>query len=273
MFIHPEECPVLGDPGFRREASESGAAGLVSYKTSVTVTPSPRDITVFRHELRLRRMRRSVKMSAELLQQEACDKGCRTRAALFTGTYRDDEDWQPWHITAFISRVRAWLARKGHHCLYLWVLELTKSGRTHYHVMFWLPKGLTLPKPDKRGWWPWGLTRIEWARSPVGYLVKYSSKGVDGNQLPKGARLHGCGGLSLQSRRLRAYRLLPAWVRDVFTLEDRPARPPGGGWVSRLTGHFEPSRWRLLDHCPRWSWVRIVEVASVTKVAFVTSAA
>ena len=58
---------------------------------------------------------------------------------------------------------------------YVWVLELTKRGRPHYHVLFWLPKGVSMPKADKQGWWKHGMTRSG-GHSPVGYLCKYTSK-------------------------------------------------------------------------------------------------
>jgi len=260
----------------------AGLPGLVSFTTSVTHPPSSpqeppeeinrvfrsgtinqdgsQEITLYRHEGRLKRMRGSVRASAELLHQEAHTGGYRTRAVLVTLTYRPDVDWGTRQVTAFIRCVRAWLVRRGAGCRFVWVLELTQAARPHYHVLFWLPKGLTLPKPDKQGWWPWGLTRIEWARSAVGYLVKYASKGVDGTQLPKGARLHGCGGLSAAGRSLRTWRLCPVWVQECLSVEDRPVRARGGGWVSRLTGQFEPARWRLAGHCPRWSWVRFAPV-------------
>ena len=68
---------------------------------------------------------------------------------------------------------------KGIFIHYVWVLELTKRGRPHYHVLFWLPRGISMPKADKQGWWRHGMTNTVPARSPVGYLCKYTSKGID----------------------------------------------------------------------------------------------
>jgi hypothetical protein len=260
----------------RAAAGGLGAAGpgLVSLETSVTRpsgdsgNPSqvPEVVEIDRHQARLKRMRRSVQAAAELLQAESQDSGRRWKSAMVTLTYRPDVQWEPGQATAFVRRVQSYLFRRGVPCCFVWVLELTQAGRPHYHVLFWLPRGLTLPKPDKQGWWLHGLTRIEWARSPVGYLVKYASKGIDGEELPKGARLSGCGGLSFAGRCVRSWRLCPAWVREIFTVEDRPVRAPGGGWLSRLTGAFEAARWRLEAHGPGWSWTRFVRIVPVGEV-------
>ena len=102
---------------------------------------------------------------------------------------------------------------------YVWVLELTKRGRPHYHVLFWLPKGVSMPKADKQGWWKHGMTRSEWAHSPVGYLCKYTSKGIDFDswgKLPRGGRLYGHGGYTPAMRITRAWRVAPAWVRELI---------------------------------------------------------
>lgn len=214
---------LLGHPDGalgRVSGTERGPVGpgLVSPETSdkradlgsQDLRPSPGSVTVFRHDGRLRRMRGSVQSAAQLLQEEAQAHGHRCKAAMLTLTYRPEVDWSPRHVTGLLKNVREWHKRRGHVCRYAWVLELTEAGRPHYHVLFWLPRGLTLPKPDKQGWWPHGMTRIEWARSPVGYLVKYASKGIDGDELPKGARLSGCGGLSGAARAVRSWRLCPA---------------------------------------------------------------
>lgn len=208
-------------------------------------------------------MQRSVRTAAELHADETQRGGFRCKAAMVTLTYAPEIAWEPRHVTGLLKAVRQYLARRGHACRFVWVLELTQAGRPHYHVLFWLPRGLSLPKPDRQGWWPHGSTRIEWARSPVGYLCKYASKGCEECQLPKGARLCGLGGLSAEGRRVRSWRLCPAWVREVFGVDDRPIRAPGGGWLSRLTGDWEPPRWRLVARAPDWSWLRFAPVCGL----------
>lgn len=204
-------------------------------------------------------MRRGVLTAGQLLEDEAQAGGFRYRVAMLTLTYAPGVDWQPRHVTGCVQRIRQWLGRRAAGCRFVWVLELTAQGVPHYHVLIWLARGLTLPKPDKQGWWPHGLTRIEWARRALGYLAKYASKGTTG-ELPRGARLYGNGGLSAAGRAERSWRLCPAWVLERFTREDRPRRAVGGGWFSRLTGDWAPSPWRLVGHGPAWSWVALAWV-------------
>lgn len=164
---------------------------------------------------------------------------------MLTTTYREDGQWSPRHVSELLQNVRHWLARRGHRLRYAWVLELTKRGRPHYHVLVWLPRGLTLPKPDKQGWWRWGMTRIEWVKRAVGYAAKYASKGETG-ALPKGARLYGCGGHTGQALREFRWWKLPVWLRDQVTPDDRCRPMRGGGWVSMASGEVYASLWRVI---------------------------
>jgi Protein of unknown function (DUF3296). len=42
------------------------------------------------------------------------------------------------------------MERRGHKLPYVWVAELQKRGALHYHVLLWLPRGLTLPNPTSK---------------------------------------------------------------------------------------------------------------------------
>jgi hypothetical protein len=165
---------------------------------------------------------------------------------MVTLTYRDVSGWSPRHVSEFLQRVRVWLKRRGHTFRYVWVAELQQRGAVHYHVLVWLPRGLTLPKPDKQGWWTHGSTNICWARKPVGYLCKYASKleSKAGEDFPPGARLHGRGGLD-ELRAVSAWWSLPGWARELFGVADQVRRAVGGGLVSRRTGAFFPSPFRV----------------------------
>jgi hypothetical protein len=183
---------------------------------------------------------------------------------MVTLTYANEWLFEKRQVTAFLKHCREYLKARGHGFRYVWVMELTKAGVPHYHVVIWLPRGITLPKPDKRGWWPWGHTRIEWARKPVGYLIKYASKAEADAKFPKGARLHGRGGLSLSGRLRVSWRRLPEYIRDVWGTDHKPTRAEGGGWISRLTGEFIASPWRLVGRCDAWTWLEFERVEGAT---------
>ena len=157
---------------------------------------------------------------------------------MVTLTYRDDVDWSPRQVSNYLKCVREWARRKGIFIHYVWVLELTKRGRPHYHVLFWLPRGISMPKADKQGWWRHGMTNTVPARSPVGYLCKYTSKGIDFDswgKLPRGGRLYGHGGYTPKMRITRAWLVAPAWVRELIDEMDG-VRRVGCYWVNRVSG-------------------------------------
>lgn len=190
-------------------------------------------ITIDPRAVRLARMKRNVLTTARLFQTDPLLAGHRYRVAMLTLTYRDGVLWEPSHVRALLNRIKVYLSRLGHKVRYLWVAELTKRGRMHYHVLFWLPKGLTLPKPDKRGWWPHGMTSIEWAKKPVGYLAKYASKGTPDATFPRGARISGSSSLEFSDACCRRWWMLPGWARAAFGPSDDLRRAPAGGWFTR----------------------------------------
>lgn len=197
-------------------------------------------------------MRRATHKGADLLTNALQVGGFRFKPAMLTLTYRDDTEWSPRHMSELLKRMRHWLARRGHRLRVCWVAELTVRGRVHYHACIWIPKGIKFPKPDEQGWWPHGMTRIEWANRPISYMVKYTSKGEDQFLLdengrwrrsvfPKGCRIHGRGGLEVAERRIVSWWCLPRYVREHFTEEGcRVIRADGGGWVDKDTGEWIP---------------------------------
>ena len=224
---------------------------------------------------RLKRMKKAVLTSGRL-HQDFIKRGFRFKPAMLTLTYRPGVEWEAKHVSALVTHVRNWFKR--HRCgglRYVWVLELQKNGHPHYHIMFWLPKGRTLPKPDKQGWWPHGSTRVEWVKKAVGYLSKYVSKGFAGDghklTLPSGARIYGVGGLDAIQRDEKSWWMSPAWVREIWSIEDRPRAAIGGGWMALRTGDWRPSPYEVriyggsihvakredvyvyLDDCIEWS--------------------
>lgn len=153
------------------------------------------------------------------------------RVALITLTYARDGMWEPQHISALIKNYREWFRRnaKGKEipeCHYVWVMELTEIGRPHYHIVMWMPRGVTPPFPDEQGWWPHGMTQAKFAHSPVGYIVKYASKleTKSGIHVPKKARLWGYGGPKMAERGQVAFANAPRWLKGVIHHESFPRK-------------------------------------------------
>lgn len=225
--------------GGTREAKPT--TGLVSLKTSDTYIPQT--VVIDTEQARCTRLRRSILVAAGLINHIA--KAERLKPAMLTLTYRDVAGSSPRDISELIKRVRQWMERRNHTMRYVWVAELQARGALHYHLILWLPKGLTLPKPDKQGWWPHGSTRIEWARYPIGYLIKYTSKFDTKGGLPKGARLHGSGGLDPSAQEIRRWFNLPTWLKHLAGVSSRFMRVKGAGLVDRATGICVQSPWRV----------------------------
>ena len=242
----PPKSEISSESSSKRAKGEAESSGFIHSSTSDTRSSY---FYVDKYMARARKMKCGVITSARLHEEELKYKkgGYRWKAAFLTLTYKDISAWKPKHITSLIKSIREYLKRKGIEFRYLWVAELQKRGAVHYHLIVWLPKGLSLPKPDKRGWWPHGMTNIQWAKNAVGYVAKYASKGEDSAyDFPKGLRLHGCGGLGVVSRIERAWWAFPKWVRDYFTDKTcRIKRPQGGGILNWDTGEFITSPYRV----------------------------
>ena len=237
MTIFYGEKPFVATSATQKtfESRGSEATGLVSILTSDTdyklQLPCP-------EYLRLKRLQKSVRISAQVIQDTLQRSRVKYKAHMVTLTYRDDVDWSPRQVSNYLKCVREWARRKGIFIHYVWVLELTKRGRPHYHVLFWLPRGISMPKADKQGWWRHGMTNTVPARSPVGYLCKYTSKGIDFDswgKLPRGGRLYGHGGYTPKMRITRAWLVAPAWVRELIDEMDG-VRRVGCYWVNRVSG-------------------------------------
>lgn len=238
---------------------EPARLGLVSSQTSGT--PGRSLILVDREKSRLNRLRCSVLTAARLHVAQRP----RWKVAMLTLTYAPGHDWSAGQISDLVRHIRQYLKRKGIAMRHAWVQEFTKKGRPHYHLLLWLPLGITLPKPDKRGWWPYGMTKIEWARNAVGYIAKYASKADSLFPPARGARMHGNGGVSsdpvmfdrggqvqphLVSGRLeQRWWKLPQWLRDDVEPSDRIRRAAarsGGGFVHPDSGEVYRSPWVVI---------------------------
>jgi len=215
-------------------------------------------------------MRRTVKSAAEYIQAQCDASNHRWYAAMITATYTDDAFWSPNDIGKLTRSIQKYAWRKWRVVVpYVWVIETTKKGRPHYHVMVWLPSGKRLPMPDRQGWWPHGMTSIDGksrnkgkgqknpVRSAVAYLVKYASKANSECPFPRGARICGKGGLTPVNRLKMAWRGLPEYVRDQLGLHDRPTRVRGGGFAPRSFAEYVTDSvwsWGKRDYVVRGYW-------------------
>jgi len=236
------EAPVAG-----REAAAPGL-GLVVPSTSDTRS------TLVASEMRVRRVRNRVGHATSLFADVGrLWPGQRVKAWFVTLTYRADRAWSPRDITAYIKAYRAWCARHGVLCRYLWVAELTQVGRVHYHIVTWLPVRLAHPKPDKKGFWPHGWSQRDVAKG-MGqragfYCAKYISKGErQGHKYPRGCRVFGFGGLDQLGRRSMAYESSPAWFRGAVKWIGQKVRRVGSVIFSGEGADVQavPSPWRLI---------------------------
>lgn len=235
-----DSLSLEGEAASLSERSEraigSPSPGLVSLSTSDT---KPGQIVIEPYISRQRKLRRGLIGAANLVEEELQEGGIRYRAALAHLTYAPGSDYTPLQIADALKRLRGWCERRGYWHRYVWRLEFgERSGRLHYHVMVWLPKGATMPKWDKQGWWPHGMTRMEWAKRPVGYLAKYASKAAacaSDEFNTKGARWWGVGGLSPAMKLSLRITMAPAWVRRIWKrMDDTCAvvkRLPFGWWL------------------------------------------
>lgn len=193
------------------------------------------------------RLYRNVGVAAKLHSLSISSKKTHN-VVMVTPTYAKDT-WQPSHIRDYIQCVRVWMKRRtGQPLRYIWVAEIQNKnnrGVIHYHALFFMPKGITMPKADKQGWWPHGSTRTEKAVAPVRYVMKYASKFDSKKGFPKGARTYGIGGLDKTFSRTRRWFNLPAFVKARASISDQWERAVGGGWLDRATGEVWPSEWGL----------------------------
>lgn len=169
---------------------------------------------------------------------------------MITLTYARAGEWQPYHVSQLNERLKKWAWRRGFSIPGVWVAEIqpgryrdTGESVVHYHLIIWVPMGVTVPNPDKQGWWPHGFTRTERARSAVGYLTKYASKG-DSGAFPRGLRLSGGFGITQSGRQVRRWLCMPGWlVQRAGGSFQRITRLPGGIFVSEETGECWRSPW------------------------------
>ena len=230
--------------------ASAASPGLVPYKTTAhqqTVNLAPSAVA----DRRVRSLKRSVWASGHLHALAELD--CLVSVPWFvTLTYRGENDWRPVHMARAIKGFRNWCRSRGAACRYTWVAELQRRGAVHYHLLAWLPAGVTMPHWDRptktrRGerapFWTHGMTETDKARSGVGYLMKYLSKLGELTRFPKGLRLYGIGGLTKEGREVRAWFNLPQWAKEAYGVGELTRRV--SSLVVRATGEVLPPVWRI----------------------------
>lgn len=238
-------------------AHEARAArGLVSVSTSgFAALPTAyrwqeQCITIDRAQARVTRLRKGVGVGAKCLLN--LGEGDHGNNVMVTLTYRGtNDDWKPRHVSDYIRAVRKWFAHRcpGQRLKYLWVAEIQDGKRRtdrigrgviHYHAIFFLPAGVSMPPADKRGWWPHGFTNTEKGRAPVAYLMSYAKKADSKNigGFPRGSRLYAVGGLDAPGAAIKRWALWPAYVQGNASINDRFRPAAGGGYRNDATGEL-----------------------------------
>lgn len=223
-------------------AHKAQPLGLVFNETKRT-QPGER-LEINTQAKRIKRMRTAVEHSARMIDFSCVGGGRRWNKKFLTLTYADVDGWEPGHIRDFSQRLRMWCKRRGLPLRAVWVSELQQRGAVHYHMVVWLPRGYMIPKPDRVGWWQYGMTNVKTVKNPTAYIAKYASKtGQDeAARYPKGARMHGACGLDKENRRHLRYWQAPFWVRDGLG-GAADIRKVTGGYADKITGEFLPSPW------------------------------
>lgn len=246
-------------------AEARAARGLVSVSTSgfaalpTAMRWAEQCIKIDRMQSRVTRMRKGVGVGAKcLLNLQGGDTGNNVMVTL---TYRGtNADWKPRHVSDYIRKVREWFKDRcpGERLKYVWVAELQDGKRKadgqgrnviHYHAIFFLPAGVSMPYADKRRkvkgvwqapWWPHGSANTEKGEAPVAYIVSYAkkieSKNIGG--FPRGARISAVGGLDSLSAAIKRWVLWPAYVQGNASVNDRFRPAAGGGYCNAETGEF-----------------------------------
>jgi len=200
------------------------------------------------HLMRVFRLKKSVMTTARLVNDRLKAEKIRWVPLMFTLTYKNVDDWRPDHISDFTNRVRKYAARRGYKFPIVWVMELQKRGAPHYHCLIWIPARLRLPHADRQGWWNFGTTNVVRVRNAVGYVAKYASKFESKDcEFPKGARIHGVGGITKQEARIVNWWKLPKALRTGDEGSCRWTRSPGGGWQNKETGERVAPLWKITE--------------------------
>lgn len=204
-------------------------------------TATGESFPVDRRRSRVRRMQKRVHSWAQFIQPGLQKRSARYREVMITLTYKDADAWRPNQIRDFMTLCRFCLGADL--LAYAWVAEMQQREAVHYHVILVVNRGTFIPKPDEYGWWEYGSTKIETARS-LYYIVTYTGKEYQKMaKFPKGLRMFSTW-ISKNLVQPAAFffhhlTALPAWLAaEVQQLgcsseewSERARRKNGGGWL------------------------------------------
>jgi len=157
--------------------------------------------------------RRKCRIRYAIGLHESANYARKDRVVFGTLTYRPGVEWEPNHIREFGNRLSKWLQRHKVRSRMVWVAEMQERGAVHYHYALWVSRRLTVPMPDKQGWWPHGITNVQYVKKSIyKYLSKYLTK-PDNAPKPKGLRSYGIVGLGEKSRDVLRVWTAPRWLQ------------------------------------------------------------
>lgn len=189
------------------------------------------------HQQRLNHMRARLLQWASTVNNIDDNQKKAVRYVGITLTYRRVEDWNAGDIRDCLDIVRHSLG--DNLIAYAWVAELQKRGAVHYHLALVVKRHSNIPRFDRAGWWPHGMTKIQSLKHVSGsYLIKYLQKGSDenGNKFPKGLRMFAVV--------VRKSALVTSYDRLTFRLS---------GAVGRVR-RFVMEHLELSTYDADWSW-------------------
>lgn len=198
---------------------------------------------------RVRRMQKRLKSWVEALHPMIQDSG-KFRLVMVTLTYGSGQEWKAGHIRSFMLEIRKVLGQSL--LAYSWVGELQERGAVHYHVLLMVKRGTQIPKPDESGLWPYGMTKIETARS-TWYVMAYSGKEHQkfGN-FPAGMRMFAIWVKKNFLAGETAWRIrlsvVPAWLYEQiksWEIYGYQLQRKRGGWM--VLGCYYESPWEVID--------------------------
>lgn len=174
--------------------------------------------------------RRKIRIRNAIGLFQSLSHGRKERAIFGTLTYRPGVDWEPYHISSYVDDLYQWAKRHEVTLHMVWVAEMQERGAVHYHYALWVPRHLTVPMPDKQGWWTHGLTNVQYVKKSIyKYLSKYMTKPDDAAR-PKGLRSYGFVGLDEKNKNFLRVWSCPEWLKR-YIFEHAVIKKIGRYWL------------------------------------------